>query len=311
VKIENWSDEKEAYINALSILFADHISDSDKTKAGYTYLSIAMGRWYLSLPKYTKELKKVYTGNITVSNRSEVDGEKRKFMALLKQPSIGALDLLFTRIPKCFGSNEASVELANRIAETKAFFDQVKPNLENTLAKDMKAVFCGQTPTEATLPSIVKDWYESLTATARSKVYANGAERIFRVFESVTNDEHLLIEGLARVLTGLRIDDWTDSNIKVFSERLIDYKVTIDKESSATQTDNTAPAVAIENQTGYSIVFVNENGEAIQRVFDRVERSKRSDALYRRIESAIREMGHSISSQEKRQVLMEILEKLC
>ena len=57
--------------------------------------------------------------------------------------------------------------------------------------------------------------------------------------------------------------------------------------------------------------FVDENGKAMQRMFDRIERSKRSDVLYRKIESAIRDMGNSVSPQEKRQVLMEILEKLC
>jgi hypothetical protein len=56
---------------------------------------------------------------------------------------------------------------------------------------------------------------------------------------------------------------------------------------------------------------VDDGGKAVQRTFDRVERSKRSEVLYRRIDSAIKEMGHSISPQEKRQVLMEILEKLC
>lgn len=308
VKIEDWTDEKEDYIDALSLVFADYISEADRAKAGYAYLTVAMGRWYLSLPKYTKELKMIYTGG---NNRIEVDAEKRKFMALLKQPSIGTLDLLFTRMPKCFGMREAAPELAKKVAATKRFYDLVKSNLEEALATDMKAVFCCEMHTKATLPSIVKDWCESLTATARNKVYPDGAERIFRVFDGITNDEHLLIEGLARVLTGLRIDDWNDSNIQVFSKRLAEYKATIDKESNDTQFNEVAPSTAIENQSGYSVVFVDEKGDAVQRVFDRVKRSKRSDALYRRIESAIREMGHSISSQEKRQVLMEILEKLC
>ena len=308
VKIENWSDQKEEYIEILSSVFADQISDADKAKAGYTYLTVAMGRWYLSLPKYTKELKMMYVGG---NNRIEVDAEKRKFMALLKQPSIGALDLLFSRIPKCFGTREATPELAHKVAATKRFFDLVKTNLEEALSEDMKTVFCNETHTAATLPSIVKDWCEDLTSIARNKVYPNGAERIFRVFDSITNDEHLLIEGLARVLTGLRIDDWNDSNIDVFSKRLAEYKSTIDEESTDTQFDETSSAASVENQSGYSVVFVDEKGDAVQRVFDRVERSKRSDALYRRIENAIREMGHSISPQEKRQVLMEILEKLC
>ena len=272
-----------------------------------------MGRWYLSLPRYTKELKQVYTGYLEDESYSEVDGKKRKFMALLKQPSIGALDLLFSRIPKCFGKEEASVELAREIASAKMFFDQVKLKLEDALIMDVKKIFCGDPYVEATLPSIVKDWYEGLSIAAKNKVYANTAERIFKVFENATNDEYLLIESLARVLTSLRIDDWTDSNILVFREKMEMYKATIDAESANTHSDadTAAESIATDGNSGYAVVFVNENGKAIQRVFDRVERSKRSDVLYRKIESAIRDMGNSVSPQEKRQVLMEILEKLC
>lgn len=313
VKIEKWSDEKERYIDMLDELFADHIFEADKAKTGYSYLAIAMGRWYLSLPRYTKELKQVYTGYLADETYSEVDGKRRKFIALLKQPSIGALDLLFSRIPKCFDKEEASVELAREIASAKVFFDQIKPKLEDALTMDVKKIFCGDPYVEATLPSIVKDWYEGLTVAAKNKVYANTAERIFRVFENATNDEHLLIEGLARVLTSLRIDDWTDSNISAFREKMEMYKATIDAESSNTHSD-TATAVepiAADVSSGYAVVFVDENGKAMQRMFDRIERSKRSDVLYRKIESAIRDMGNSVSPQEKRQVLMEILEKLC
>ena len=91
------------------------------------------------------------------------------------------------------------------------------------------------------------------------------------------------------------------------------YKATIDAESANTHSDadTAAESIATDGNSGYAVVFVNENGKAIQRVFDRVERSKRSDVLYRKIESAIRDMGNSVSPQEKRQVLMEILEKLC
>ena len=140
VKIEKWSDEKEAYIDMLDELFADYILEADKAKTGYSYLAIAMGRWYLSLPRYTKELKQVYTGYLEDESYSEVDGKKRKFMALLKQPSIGALDLLFSRIPKCFGKEEASVELAREIASAKMFFDQVKLKLEDALIMVLQGI---------------------------------------------------------------------------------------------------------------------------------------------------------------------------
>ena len=45
--------------------------------------------------------------------------------------------------------------------------------------------------------------------------------------------------------------------------------------------------------------------------FDRVETSKRGKLLYNSILSEIDSMGYSISEQEKRQILMDILKKMC
>ena len=171
---------------------------------------------------------------------------------------------------------------------------------------DVKHILCDKASNGANISSAIVDWYENLSVPIKNKLYPNGAERLFPVIDKATNDEHMLVEGLARVLTGLRIDDWTDSSILLFCTRLTEYKATIESANSQPE-----EATAAADQSGYSVVFVDESGKATQRSFDRVERSKRSDALYNRINNAIREMGHSISAQEKRQVLMEILEELC
>lgn len=307
VRLEEWDNSKDEYIEALEKLFGDYIFDADKAKPGYTYLAVAMGRWYLALPKYTKELKQGYNGCAAQEKYYVVESENRKFLALLKQPSIGALDLLFSRIPKCFGMEGVTSDLLEKIRQAKSFYDQAKVRLEEALINDVRHILCEKAPKNATLSSAVSDWYESLPETVRNKLYPNSAERIFSVIDKATNDEHLLVEGLARVLTGLRIDDWTASSIPLFCNRLTEYKSTIENASR----EPVEELKLIAEQSGYSVVFVDESGKATQRSFERVERGKRSDALYNRINNAIREMGHSISTQEKRQVLMEILEKLC
>ena len=268
-----------------------------------------MGRLYLSLPKYTKEIKQLYQGQSAPEQYAPVDGAQRKFLSLLKQPSIGALDLLFTRIPKCFGTEEASSDLVAKIRNAKLFFDQAKTKLEDALIQDVKLVFSEASSSAASLSSVIADWYENLSSAVKSKLYPNGAERLFSVIDKATNDEHLLVEGLARVLTGLRIEDWNDNSIRIFKRQLTDFKSVIDDENAraADESDHTLDDVP----TQYSVVFIDDNGNAVQRTFERVERSKRSNSLYNRINNAIRETGQSVSPQEKRQILMEILEKLC
>ena len=60
----------------------------------------------------------------------------------------------------------------------------------------------------------------------------------------------------------------------------------------------------------YEIQFVDESGKRTRKTFTREAYSKRAKLLYSDIENSIEEMGQSITLQEKRQVLMDILEKL-
>ena len=59
------------------------------------------------------------------------------------------------------------------------------------------------------------------------------------------------------------------------------------------------------------ITFVNEDSSTTTRSFERVETSKRGKLLYNQITRALEAMGQSISEQEKRQILMGILQNLC
>lgn len=309
VKIEEWTNAKDTYISAIELLFADYIRDAERESGGYNYLAVALGRWYLSLPKYAKELKNVYSGISASAQPVAVDAEKRKFLALLKQPSIGTLDLLFNRIPRCYGMDDVTNELVEKIAATKAFFDSAKKQLEDTLIRDVKAVLCTNSPEEATVTSAVLDWHEELSYMTKTKLYPNGAERLFSIIKNSASNEYDFVENLAKGLTGLRVDDWSENTIAVFCKKIIEYKETIELEEA--KADDIGKESVLSNQTEYSVVFIDESGAATQRSFERVERGPKTKMLYNRIENALKESGQSISPAEKRQVLMEILEKLC
>lgn len=60
----------------------------------------------------------------------------------------------------------------------------------------------------------------------------------------------------------------------------------------------------------YSLIFVNEEGERQQRSFDHVAVSPRAALLRNEIDDALETMGGSLSREEKRQVLVEVLQAL-
>lgn len=59
------------------------------------------------------------------------------------------------------------------------------------------------------------------------------------------------------------------------------------------------------------LTFIDADGGSITKSFERVESTKRGKLLYNQITQSLDAMGHSITEQEKRQILMDVLKKLC
>ena len=83
----------------------------------------------------------------------------------------------------------------------------------------------------------------------------------------------------------------------VFKEAIEDYDSQIIGETSAADS--------------YKLITTDSEGREIVKTFNRSEYSTRAQLLYNEITNSIDEMGQSITEQEKRQILIEILEKLC
>jgi hypothetical protein len=61
----------------------------------------------------------------------------------------------------------------------------------------------------------------------------------------------------------------------------------------------------------YRLIYNDANGHERAKIFSKTEYSPKAKLLFNDITTALEEMGQSITEQEKRQVLIEILERLC
>ena len=121
----------------------------------------------------------------------------------------------------------------------------------------------------------------------------------------MTNDEGAFVTKLAKTVTGLRPDDWDNKTIEIFTTKLSQYKKTAESYHTEHRVENATLA------RNYRITFVNEDGSTTTRSFERVKTSGRGKLLHNQITRALEAMGQSISEQEKRQILMGILQNLC
>ncbi|MCH3955349.1 MAG: restriction endonuclease subunit S [Eubacterium sp.] len=296
----DWDPEKQNFVASLANLFSQYVIEAEQNLSAYEYAASAMKRWYLSLPKFAKDTK-------------EIDGEKvnsryRKMVKLLKQ-NLSGYELLFEKLPEAFGYNEFNEGLAENIAKGKEFYDKAVPKLKCLLIDKTKTTFAIGSNAEhlgrMSLSSVIKDWCETLDEHVFEQLFEDGTDKCLGLFREVTNDESTFISRLAKVATGLRVEDWDDNMVDHFVDRLEQYRKTAEAFHSD-KAENDLPEAS-----EYEIHFMSEDGGTEVKRFDRVESTKKGKLLYNSIRSEIESMGYSISEQEKRQILLEILKEMC
>lgn len=298
----DWNPEKAEFIQQLAEIFSDYVMEAERMANSYDYVVSAMKRWYMALPKYAKELKRTVNGR-------RVDKRHSAMIRLLKQ-SAGGHELLFEKLPSAFEyTGQFSVGLAENIAAAKKYYDNCIAQLKKDLIQTVKELFSISQNTSnlksVSLTSVIKDWCESLDESVFEQLFADGTEKCLGLFKTATNDEETLIARLAKTVTDLRLEDWDNSTYDRFVTNLQKCKATAENchstESLAEET--TADA--------YQVTFVDTQGGLVTKRFSRIDYSKRGQLLYNQVSDALSSMGQSISEQEKRQIIMDILKELC
>ncbi len=294
-----WDEEKEKYVTGIAKVFDEYISESEKTVNAYEYVVSAIKRWYINLPKFTREVGKKINGKA-------VDKTYFDMFKAISRGSNGQ-KLLFEDIPKAFDTNDYE-ECITKVSGFKKFYDDVIETLVEELIKYTKEVFCAKKEliNKMSLSSIILDWCDSLDERVFEQLFSDGTDRCLQLFRNVSNDENSFIRNLARIATDLRIDDWTESIIEQFKKTVASYKETAESFSVNEDSDD-----VVGTPNSYQVTFISDKGEVITKRFERTETTRRGTLLYNQIQANLDSMGQSISDQEKRQILMEILNKLC
>ncbi len=297
VKYLEWDPGKEKLISELESVFSKYVNEAEKAENSYDYVALAMRRWYLSLPKYSKERTPLRKA------------KKYKTLIRLLKQNTGSYELLFERLPIELSENGDLSSIVDIIKLAKDYYDTALEKLTDTLIEDIKELFVGnngeQLNERSSLTSVIKDWCESLDPSVFEQLFENGADRCLSILKESDNDEKGFVAKLAKMGTDLRIEDWDDRTAEQFMERLKEYKKTAEEFSGV------AEAEGIAETNSYALTFVDEAGNAVTKRFDKVEQSKRGKLLMNALLADIDSMGHAISEQEKRQILMEVLKKMC
>ena len=301
---EDWNAEKAEYLTGLEEIFGGSIVEREKKYNSYTYVVNAMCRWYMALPKYAKELESAYMGVSSKDPYKPLPKVQRRFINSLKQPEINPREYLFEKVSSIFEMSDLNLSVIDNIRSTKNVYDNALTHLKDVLIGDVKTIF-GTGGAIQSLTSSIKDWYESLSDATLQYLFTNNETRVLELMQTITNDEDSFIQRLGKATTGLRIDDWSDKTIETFLTELVSFKKLVE-EHNVRETSG-----FITGANMYKIVFADAEGNEVVKSFSKTEYSSRAKLLLNEITTSLEEMGQSITEQEKRQVLMELLERLC
>lgn len=301
----DWNEDKEIFIKILSKAFSSFIVKEEINNNSYDYLVSAIKRWYVNLPKYSRELKELPSGK-------RLDKQYISFIKILKY-NVGSYELLFEKMPLILGfENKINRDLANKVINLKNYYDNLLEDLKNELIYIVKQKYILKNNEkyikQISLTSVIKDWCETLNPKIYEQLFKNGTERCLKLFKEVTNDETECISKLAKIATDLRIEDWDYQTITRFKEQLEIYKKTAEE---YTFKDECNLEKNSRDVNSYQLTFIDNDGNNIIKRFEKVEYGSLGKLLYNSIWGEIDSMGQSISEQEKRQVLIEVLKELC
>ncbi|MGV8154998.1 MAG: hypothetical protein ACLKAO_11980 [Alkaliphilus sp.] len=305
VCIENWNKEKADYIAKLSDIFSDYIIEREKKYNAFSYIANAMSRWYMQLPRYTKEMKRTYCGEQCENKYKKANKAHGKFLKEFKKPAINAREFLFEKVFEIYSMQGFNIEVIDKISTSKRFFDNIMTNLQNTLIEDVKHIISPEREMRAGLISVVRDWCDRLQDSTKNHLFSRNEDKLLKLMLNVKNDEIKFINQFARTLTGLRITDWNEDVIDSFIKETIDLKKTIEMFNSDKSREEGSDAEV------YRIAFVSGSGEEVVKTFNKIEYTSTAKLLLSEVANSLEEMGESISQQEKRQVLMELIKKTC
>ena len=302
LKIETLTEDKRKYIENVRKAFSKYMPISE------SYLNVAsnivqgMQRWYVSLPNVCKDLKLI---NQRVAQSVSLAGSIEPFAKAISNPAINANEFLFKKIPDIFKKSNIDESLSNELSSLKDSYEDTLRLLKTDIKKNLITIFDKNALKQSSLTSVLKDWYDELKISTKEHVFDSYKSLILDKIANSSGDEDSLIYQLAKVVTGLRLDDWNHNVKDDFFNQIKEFKFDIEKfdREVGLNTDSLP--------NSYTLSKIDAEGNTTSKTFSRVECSSTATLLKNEIMNAISEMGESISESEKRQVLLEALESLC
>lgn len=296
IQLEEWDENKEKYIQYLYELFKENINEINESSNRILPVAIAIKSWFVSLPKFTRETSRLVKDTIS-------------FRKALRNPSLDSKELLFKKLPfyldddQIFNGDNYTNYLI-KIEKAKTELESHLEKIKEILLETITSVFGGKDDLQNSI-SHIRNWYDKLEKQTKVHLFTGMAGNFLEIFKNFSGyDNKKFIELVSHNITGLRIEDWSDEVFDNFKLIMTQVKDTIDNFNNDQKTGNNAKGKLVK------IITFNDDGQDKEITFEQVEITDLGQLLLNSIESNIDSFADSITVNEKRQVLLNLLDKL-
>lgn len=291
--VEQGVKDKEEYLKSIISLFTQENLERKNNKCAFA--AEMLQTWFRGLSKFSRDHAMTYH----LGKNVPVDKNILKLKSHLLRYDINPHAFMFTDIPTYLGSPNNYAQTFERlhgfVTEYTAFINTIK----EYLIESTKRIF--ERNIQGSLSSIMKDWYDSLPETTQNHIFSSDINAFLRfVKDNSSFDDIEVISRLAKCVTMLAIEDWSDSVVSDYLDSITSYVRIIGDfalDENGADIDN---AVVLSIEYGEKTYKNSILGTEISGI---------AETAMNNIESQLEEYGESITAQERVAVLLKLLRK--
>lgn len=289
---QNWSEQKAQFCKQISALWSDHSLKKATMSGPVKEAADSMKKWFMELPRFTRD-------------SSMVSFEAQKIRSVLRQVKIPSSRLLFEELPRIYGFKnfpDKSVEVMIKgLKKVKTELDNHLVRSLYNLDKELSVVVPNNN--DLSFMAAIRNWVGKLDLKKHQHRHTDDAELLLNFVDSYEGESEIsFLSQLCTLLIDLRPEDFSDVTLRSIPGILSEIIQEILLYEQRTYNNDNADEIVF--------LFKDQNGQEVRRTFYRDDVSGTGILLQNVLSSYLEEYGQAITNNEKRQILINLIEAI-
>ena len=278
--LEKGTATKDKFLKELEVLFS---CEKKSTMAERLYAIVTcMQQWFRDLPLCTFNFYMQHT-------------MYGKMCKILLEKDMNPREFLLSQLKTILGESNMT-KLIFVVQEAKkeidSFYEELLQNAIEQVKEQLDLA-------EGSLTPALTSWHVANKDKVLNTVLSTKSELVFKYIENMkSHNEEIVVNEIAKILTGLYVSDWKKDTKDFFVEELQKLKNEIEKQSES-------------NREGMRLLsFTGSDGKQVEKYLEETEKDAVYDFMMSALQSAIEDFGDSLRKEQKIEACLEVLQQI-